>query len=370
MSKIAFIQFFNPEQYPPLEHGSKILATNGWQCYFLGRRSDMTGKICFHPFEKRHVYFLPRVASLLPAKIEFIAFCFWVFFRLLFIRPHVVYISDPITTPLGSVLALTRIPVFYHEHDSPSDILPFYLRWSRNYLFRKSIATIIPNVNRLKKGEQSIINKLLVVRNFASKDEKVELNPKNDSSTVISYFGTIVPSRLPIDFFKALSGSTQQFAVELMGYETNQSVGYLRKLMDFGMSYSNIKFKYHGAFPRRVMLEKAAEADLGLLWFSNFDDINELAMAGASNKICDYLMAGLPVVCPSVPEFETLKSEFQGIYTLKHKHNVGELLVALKEKYSDVALRQSLQDQVLNKYNYELEFLPVLNSLRSVKSID
>ena len=368
MSRIAYIQFLNPEQYPPLEHGSKILMANGWQCFFLGRRSEMTGKIFFHPLEQRRVNFLPRLASSLPAKFEFIAFCFWVFFRLLFIRPNVIYISDPITTPLGVAFALIRIPVVYHEHDSPSDILPFYLKWSRNNLFKNSIATVIPNINRLKKVEQSVINKLLVVRNFASSDEHVVLKPKSENSIVVSYFGTIVPSRLPIDFFRALSGSTQEFTIAIMGYETNQSVGYLRDLVDACKAYPNIKFDYLGAFPRRAMLKKAAEADIGLLWFSNLDDINEHSMAGASNKICDYLIAGLPIVCPSVPEFENLKTELNGIYPLKPEESVDEVIFALKEKYSDLTLRQSLQNQVLTKYNYESEFIPVVHLLEPFKN--
>ena len=60
MRKVVYIQFTNPELYPPLEHGSKILVQNGWECHFLGRHSAMTGKIAFATLSGRTVECMPK----------------------------------------------------------------------------------------------------------------------------------------------------------------------------------------------------------------------------------------------------------------------------------------------------------------------
>lgn len=365
MKKILYIQFTNPEQYPPLEHGSKILVENGWECLFLARRGEMTGRIVFEKLEGRHVSVMPKWTSKLPAKLEFIIYFLWTLFHVVRFRPQVVYLSDPLSTPIGALFSKFGKTLIYHEHDSPPYPPPPLIKWSRLSVFRNSNATIIPNKNRLRLDEIKEIKNLLEVKNFPSRSDVVALDAEQSNAIRIAYIGTIVPSRLPIGFFELLTNSSCNYEIQIIGYETSEHQGYLSLILSHFNSSPNLKFDFRGAMPRREMLESASGCDVGLLLFSNPLDVNEGSMTGASNKICDYLAAGIPLICFSTPEFEKLANELRGIYNINKTTDVPALLIRIKERYSNVQLRIDLQKQITTTQNYESEFQPVLRAICS-----
>jgi hypothetical protein len=364
MKKILYIQFTNPEGYPPLENGSKISVEKGWECIFLARRNELTGRIIFDAIPGRSVKNMPLWTTRLSTKFEYGTYLLWSLFYSLTYKPNVVYLSDPLSTPIGLLLKIIGFRIIYHEHDSPGKGFPRHLKWCRKEIFRKANLTIIPNASRLTNEEVRLIKKLLVVRNFPSKDDVVELTTANSDSLHLTYFGTIVPSRLPASFFTELAERNFQTIIQIMGYETIHSRGYSEYLRKKVSRKKNISFDFIGAIPRRRdMLKIASRADVGLLLFSNPLDVNEAAMVGASNKICDYLAAGIPLICFSSPAFEELKKELNGIYTIDNDTDVGVLANQLKQKYSNLSMRRGLQNQIVSKWNYETEFEPIFDHI-------
>ena len=92
-------------------------------------------------------------------------------------------------------------------------------------------------------------------------------------------------------------------------------------------------------------------------------------MVGASNKIGDYLAAGIPILCFRTSEFEALSKQLNGVYPVGDDDDLIELLTQLKSRYSDPAARSALQDQIRTRCNYESEFGPVLTRFFSTVSL-
>ena len=366
MPQVIYVQFANPEQYPPLEHGSNIFVKNGWQCTFLGRCSELQGQIAFKPLVGRRVVFLPRWTRRLSAKFEFAVYFLWVSIKVMVLKPDLIYLSDALATPIGVLLERLGYPIVYHEHDTPDGRQHGGLRRLRKKLFRRALVSVVPNSRRIASEKLEPAD-LVVVRNFPSVEEIKTIQPAHHEHLVICYFGTMVPSRLPVSFFDHLAESDQRIDVKLMGYDTIENRGYVETLCRQFEDCENLNFEFLGAFPRMAMLAMASQTDVGLLLFSNLDDVNEGAMAGASNKIGDYLASGLPVLCRSTPEFEELKTRLKGIYTFSDDQEIFTLLETLKKKYASPELRKDLQHQLAQQYNYELEFAPVFR--RIVKSV-
>ena len=90
MPKAVYIQFTNPELYPPLEHGSRILVSNGWTCAFYGRGHAKTGTIVFPSLDGRKVQALPSWSMRLPTKVEYLLYAVWVAMQVAVHRPDVI----------------------------------------------------------------------------------------------------------------------------------------------------------------------------------------------------------------------------------------------------------------------------------------
>mgnify|MGYP000117880528 CR=1 FL=1 len=363
MPKAVYIQFANPELYPPLEHGSRILVSNGWKCFFYGRRHAMTGKIVFPLLDGRRVEALPNWSMRLPTKVEYLLYAIWVAVKVAVHRPDVIYVSDPLATPLGLLFHRLGFKVVYHEHDSPEQgSVPKWMLAARRRLFRSALCSVIPNAKRIEE-EDLDMRKLLEVRNYPMKDEVVKLERSDSSAVRIVYIGTLVPSRLPVSFFEALDACGLPIEVELMGYETVHSNGFVQELMERFRSSRTLKINFLGAFARTEMLKRAAQADVGLLLFSQLDDVNEGAMAGASNKVGDYLAAGIPMLCFRSEEFEVLSSQLVGVYFFDEGAQLADTLIGVKADYAEVSARRMLQEQIANGMYYEAEFQQVLKRI-------
>ena len=122
--KILYLQYTNPGGYPPLEHSSRIFAQAGWQVIFLGVASRGATPLAFPAHSNLQIHLWPFVGPGVLQKIHFIGFSLWCWIRCLWLRPDVVYGSDPMICPaLWLIGRSVPAQTAYHEHDSPPDLL-------------------------------------------------------------------------------------------------------------------------------------------------------------------------------------------------------------------------------------------------------
>jgi glycosyltransferase involved in cell wall biosynthesis len=158
-------------------------------------------------------------------------------------------------------------------------------------------------------------------------------------------------------------------ALTVVGYGTNGHPGYFEyfknQVVCRGLSSRVIS---HGVVsPREELLKLCLEQNLGLALVPMCtDEPNLAAMAGASNKIFDYLASGLPILVSDLPDHrrlfvdagvakvcdprdpESIASAFR--WFLNHEGEAHQMGMKGKEK-------------VIREWNYEYQFQPVLGLL-------
>jgi glycosyltransferase involved in cell wall biosynthesis len=376
--RIMYIQYTNPAGYPPLEHSSQILAKSGWQVlflsHFISEKNALT--LPFHPNITER-----QISSCPPGwrqKLYYFQFCIWVINWVLRWRPQWIYASDLWTCPIVSVLSLLpNIKVIYHEHDSPTSPGSRFIRLcllSRAWLASRAEICILPNQQRVNHFCQAVDvqQDCLCVWNCPSKEEVVSpRSPWNHQTLWVLYHGSIVPERLPLSVLQALATLPEAVKLRVIGYETIGHTNYVQTLQDIATQLGlSQRVEFLGAVPRKELLQWCQQSDIGLaLMPTTTQDVNMYWMVGASNKPFDYLACGLPLVVSDLPDWQEMYVE-PG-YGLTCHPNDPERIAEILRWYLEhpVEMREMGEQgrkRILEDWNYETQFLPVLEKLLEV----
>lgn len=302
--------------------------------------------------------------------LEFWAKSIWYCLRL---RCNFVYASDAWSYPVGYTLSLIPgVSVIMHEHDSPNVTTGKVNRligWFRSRLAKRAMMTICPQPDRAVKMAQEIApRKMQVVFNCPRKQETRQPPAKSKDELRLWFHGSIVPTQLPECIIDAMALCDFPVRLEFAGYETIGHVGYVERLLlranDCGLEG---KVLYHGAIPSRSdMLAKASQCDIGLTLFAkNFRE----PMTGASNKPFDYLACGLALLVPNTDEWNEffVKPGCGLSCDSEQPHSVANAL-AWCWYNRDELVDMNGKGRVLlqQKWNYEYQFQPVLDTMESL----
>jgi glycosyltransferase involved in cell wall biosynthesis len=377
VKSILYVQYTDPSAYPPLEHSSLLLADRGWTVRFLGNTATGAANAIVLPPH-------PSISiSLSPAHppgwrgmghyARFLAICRSAVRRL---RPDVVYCSDLRSYPVGLwASTLPGIITVLHEHDPPGRGGGFLqiLHVARQRFARRASLVVIPQNERARNfliDTGADPARLHVIFNCPSQRELRELQstPRKPGSGLTLWFhGTIGAELMPPALVEALVRLPADVRLEMAGYETVGSKGYLAQVMERARTLGVAdRITYHGAVPRRSdLLRTAAGADVGLALFANrFRD----PMVGASNKPFDYLACGLPLLTNRTPEWE----EFFGARRVSigcDPEDPDDIARAILTLRNDPARRQTMAERgrelIRTQWNYETQFVPVLHALEA-----
>jgi glycosyltransferase involved in cell wall biosynthesis len=308
--RILYVQFSGPAAYPPIEHSSSILAERGWDVTILCIDAFAVPnlELSAHPRVRTVMLSLRRAGGSIG--VQYITFTLWCLYWTLNWRPTWIYASDPLVLPaIWVVRALTRTPLVYHEHDSPSDG-----RWVTRFahialrcrmtLARRAELCVLPQHDRLESflAETGRSLQTICVWNcprLAELPRKSQDGTNSENKLLVYYHGSINRARLPEEFFVAACRLKDLVQVIIAGYEVPGSIGYVKALMEFvARNGAPGIVQYLGVIPaRRDLLESASKAHVGLCLMPRVsDDINLRHMAGASNKAFDCMASGLPLL--------------------------------------------------------------------------
>ncbi|MDP9159522.1 MAG: glycosyltransferase [Acidobacteriota bacterium] len=311
-------------------------------------------------------------------KLNFAWFLLWCWWRVFKTNPNVVYVSDPIATAAGVLLLLTmKIPVIYHEHDSPFEVprsgSEKVITIIRNLLAKKSLLCIIPSLTRAEEFSSAVRTKAPIIRvmncpSLRENRETVSSGLKSDELKLY-YHGSIVPERVPLKLLDALSLVSDKVTLTIAGYETIGNPGYVsrfrREARQRGLA-SRVRFE--GPFPLRdALLKFCAEHHVGLaLLPRQSKDPNVRAMAGASNKVFDYLACGLPVLVSDTPDNQKLFVDAglaRSCDPDDAKSIASQFLWFLENPLRSGEMSKRGIRKILVDWNYEKQFQPVLDTV-------
>ena len=376
--KILYIQYTNPANYPPLEHSSRILASNNWAVLCLGTDSlsSSNKQLSFPPHAKITVKVMPFCSGGWQQKLHYLRFCFWIIGCTLSWKPEWVYASDLLSCPIAWLLSfLPGVRLIYHEHDSPkttpnSSFMALCLL-ARKWLASKIQLCILPNQERSEVFSQETNRKenLICVWNCPSQEEIKPPRLPHEGDLWVYYHGSMVSCRLPPTVLEALAVLPETVKLRAIGYETIGERGYVQKLQalanQLGLSQ---RVEFLESMPRRSeLLQWCRKCDVGLAFMpENPKDVNEKYMAGASNKPFDYLTCGLALAVSDLPDWRGMYVE-PG-YGLACNPKDPESIARVLDWFGQHPERMRQmgergRERIGTEWNYEQQFLPVLKRL-------
>jgi glycosyltransferase involved in cell wall biosynthesis len=254
-------------------------------------------------------------------KINYAVFIVWVSAICMVHRPRWLYASEPMAAlPALLIQRMTRCKVVYHEHDSPNSTERAHavqrsLRWARTNLALRADLCVLPQRERLKAfiAETGRAGPTVCVWNTPRRDEVAP--PRSTIGTRplrFYYHGSLNGGRLPLSVLDALALACPKATLNVVGYETVGSAGYMQRFMQHASQLGlRDRIILRGTLPTRAeTLLEAAQADVGLaLMPVGSSDINMRHMAGASNKPFDYLAVGLMPLVSDLPDWRAMYVE-------------------------------------------------------------
>lgn len=376
--RVLYILYANPASYPPLEHSARILADDEWTVHILGIAVAGQESIVIAEYKGIKTTILSACSPGWRQKLHYLRFVLCACWLALRLNCLWIYASDLLSTPTALVLkGVLRRKVVYHEHDSPShNSKSFFVRicmFCRMWLAKKANCIVIPNIARSQQFalENNVSEKNIhCVWNCPARSEAEIYGGKKSDDFWIIYHGSIVPDRLPLDFFDALTLVPDRIKLRIIGYETVGSIGYIGKMQDrankLGVSH---RVKFLGALPRQNVLDWCRESNVGLAFMPiNCVDINMVHMVGASNKPFDNLAAGIPLLVSDLPEWREMFVE-PGYAKVCNPNDPANIAEALLQLFQNPQITQESgqlgRKKIIADWNYEHQFLPVLRLLNS-----
>jgi glycosyltransferase involved in cell wall biosynthesis len=372
--RILYVQYTNPAAYPPLEHSSRLLAAEGWLVLFLGISIKGEDDLRLPPHPSITVRQLPASSPGWRQRVHYFWFAAWVLAWVIRWRPRWIYASDAIVCPVVRVLgALPGVSIVYHEHDSPPEAGEHARdrakHWARRSVAGRARVRILPNQQRLARFRSKVVDRqpTLCVWNCPRRDE---IGPPRAAPTSerlrLLYHGSVVPSRLPLHVLEAVRGLPVQLRV--IGYETQGHVGYTAELRRHAERIGVSKqLEILPGMPRYQLMRETREADVGLaLAPTSSDDINLRWLAGASNKVFDYLSGGAAVLVTDLAEWRRMYVDpgFGLACQPEDPRSVAEALRWFVNHPTEArSMGERGRQRIAADWNYETQFAPVLELL-------
>jgi glycosyltransferase involved in cell wall biosynthesis len=372
-ARILFVQYTNPAGYPPLEHASRLLAGAGWQVCFLGTGAFGSERLRFPAQPNIRVLTMPRCGPGWRQKWHYARYLVWVLTWVGRWHPRWIYASDLLACPVALLLSyLPGCRVIYHEHDSPQEAgTSLFLRWcqaARRQLARRAAVCVLPSTVRARNfAAQTGARKVCCVWNCPTTDE---LGPSRvngeGAETWLLYHGSITPPQLPPTVLDALARLPACVKLRVIGYETIGHPNYVRQLRERSEQLGVAgRVEFLGSLPtRHELLRWCGQSDLGLALFAKQ---GLQPMSGASNKPFDYLTHGCALLVSDLPDWRSMYVE-PGYGLACDPDDPQSIAAAIRWLLDNPARRRAMGEQgrrrILQEWNYETQFAPVLELLQ------
>ncbi|MGE3781984.1 MAG: glycosyltransferase, partial [Alphaproteobacteria bacterium] len=309
--RVLFVQATEAAAYPPVIHAASLMAEAGWRVCVLSAPVAGSGlefpshpRIALRPVAARPSHVMTKAAYAVYTAAAARLALGW--------RPDLVYASDPLGAGPGLLAArLAGAALVYHEHDTPNPgaLHPFSARL-RRAAARRAAAVIFPNEARARIARDEIgfpTERLHVVWNMPRRAELPVPRDKPDTPLLLHYLGNVSPVLLPetvVDAVRQLGGRAR---LSIAGYEAPGAAGYLDRVLRHVEPGSEPPVRYLGPIPRGDLLGVATRAHVGLAVVARgIGDLNIRHLAGASNKVFDYMAAGLALLVSDRPDWRTM----------------------------------------------------------------
>jgi glycosyltransferase involved in cell wall biosynthesis len=175
---------------------------------------------------------------------------------------------------------------------------------------RRAELVIFPNKARAQIAQAELgffADRLRIVWNMPRRAELPPLDSRREGAgLIVHYHGGISPDLLPMSVIEAVRRLNGRACLRIVGYEAPSAAGYIQRLLDLGVDGKSSGFiHYAGPVPRAQLVATAAQAHVGLALITG-SGVNIRHLTGASNKVFDYMAAGLSLLVSEGPEWREM----------------------------------------------------------------
>ena len=365
--RILYLQFTNPAAYPPLLHSSTMLAEQGWEVLFAGAPADGAASFA-HPAHQS-IRYIEAARSGRSTAVRYAAFgarCMRAAARF---RPHWCYASDALSTPVAlTVSAVLGSRLLYHEHDAPAASLRPMFRRARERIARQAHVVVAPSAQRLAQLPAGRGQRIVVWNCPRRAEVWAGHTNSTDGRFRLAYHGSRSRDRLTPECVAALRMLPAEVELDVYGYETAGHRGYLAELLQRAEQAGlGGRVRYHGAIAdRRELLQRLRGHQLGIATVVTGTDANLDTLAGASNKAFEYLALGIPLLISRDEAWQRMYGA-PGYGIDCDPADAASIAAAVRSVLDQPErarqMRELGQARIVNEWNYETQFAPVLELL-------
>ena len=372
--RVLYVQYTNPGAYPPLVRGAELLAASGAEVRMLGIRVPGIHALDVAPKPGITVHLASEAQPGWRLKANYARYAAWVARETRRWRPDWIYVSDVLAAPLGLALpGLAGARVVYHEHDAPS---AKHRTWmirrcleARQRLVARADIVVVPNAERAR-GLAGLAGgrEVLTVWNCPLRPRRHPRRLQPPNALTVVFRGSVNSERLPLTVIDAVARTETPVTLDIAGYETAGSRGYLAALVAHADRLGAAdRIAVLGTRPESQLATICERSDLGLsLMPMGSADENMRHMTGASNKLFEYLGYG---VTPLVSDLPDWREKFVDAgYALACNPSQPDSIAAAfawawKNRDEVRAIAERGWERLARDWNYESQFGPVLERM-------
>jgi glycosyltransferase involved in cell wall biosynthesis len=372
--RVLHVQYTNPGAYPPLVRGAQLLAESGADVLMLGTRVRGLDALDAPPARGVSVRLIAPADEGWRLKAHYARYAAWVAREATSWRPDWIYASDLLSAPIALALAsLTRARIVYHEHDAPTHARPSWVIRRSLAARRRLLATadvvVAPNAERAARlsalGNGRAVH---TVWNCPRRPTRRPLRAEPSDALRVLFRGSVNGERLPLTIVEALARAGSDITLDVAGYETAGSRGYLAALAAEAERHGlEHRVRILGTIAERELAAVCERADVGLaLMPMTSPDENMRHMTGASNKVFEYLLYGMTPLVSDLPDWRRTFVD-PGCAIACDPTDADQIAARLRwaadhrDAIRDVAARGWTRLTV--DWNYESQFAPVLGAM-------
>jgi len=373
--RVLYVQYTNPAAYPPLVRGSQLLVGSGAEVLMLGTRIRGVDALDTAPTSGVDV----RLAAAAPdgwrLKAHYARYAAWVAREGRAWRPDWIYASDLLAAPIALALAaFTGAKVVYHEHDGPAHERQSWTikrcLEARHRLLRSATLVVVPNAERAARLAALAGRDVFTVWNCPRQPTRRPPLVRTRHSLRLVYRGSINSERLPLATIDALARMNPSVSLDIAGYETAGSRGYLATLASHAehLRVEN-RVRVLGTVPEVQLARICEQSDIGLaLMPMKSHDENMRHMTGASNKVFEYFSYGVAPLVSDLPDWRRTFVD-PGYALACDSSDAASISAAVAwaiEHHDEVrAIAERGAQRLHEDWNYESQFAPVLSAMWS-----
>lgn len=385
--KITIIIYANPDYYPPLINAVNLLLAQ-FDLIIICRKQngifyEYPAAIKIYRLGKEETVYIKERKNIFLKFFEYISFIIGVFWLIRNHHSKLIYSYDMHGFVAGVFPSvLLRIKIIYHNLDfvalSEMNPLGSLVKRLELYFSRYAAKIIFPDIYRAKFFQREarlpippnvVLNAPLLIKfvpsntlmNYSLKENQLPVD-----SRVVIYQGSINDSKCILEVIRSMVFWPKDFVFVLIGWVTREFQDKIDALSrSLFLEKRVIYISAITPYPKHLIY--AAGAHLGIALVKP-QSLNQRFIAGACNKIFEYLALGIPVITNETPPFkEILDSSFVYFIQTNSPEDIAKAVIQSESDNSEYGEKTRIARHVhLEKFNYEYQFKPILEYINGI----